>query len=76
MNYLSCTDAAKAMGITVRRIQQMCKLGQLPGAVKQGRSWLIPDCAVLPAAAEKKKPLPIGISDFKAATGIFRILLC
>ena len=68
MNYLSCTDAAKAMGITVRRIQQMCKLGQLPGAVKQGRSWLIPDCAVLPAAAEKKKPLPIGISDFKAAT--------
>ena len=52
MNYLSCTDAAKAMGITVRRIQQMCKLGQLPGAVKQGRSWLIPDCAVLPAAAE------------------------
>lgn len=68
MNYLSCTDAAKAMGITVRRIQQLCKLGQLPGAVKQGRSWLIPDCAVLPGAAEKKKPLPIGISDFKAAT--------
>ena len=68
MNYLSCTDAAKAMGITVRRIQQMCKLGQLPGAVKQGRSWLIPDCAVLSGTAEKKKPLPIGISDFKAAT--------
>lgn len=68
MNYLSCTDAAKAMGITVRRIQQMCKQGQLPGAVKQGRSWLIPDCAVLSGTAEKKKPLPIGISDFKAAT--------
>ena len=68
MGYLSCTDAAKAMGITVRRIQQMCKRGEIPGASKEGRVWLIPESAILPYSDEKKKPLPIGISDFKTAT--------
>lgn len=68
MNYRSCADAAKAMGITVRRIQQMCKQGELPGAVKQGRSWMIPESSVPSETPDKKKPLPIGISDFKAAT--------
>ena len=68
MGYLSCTDAAKAMGITVRRIQQMCKRGEIPGASKEGRAWLIPESVILPYSDEKKKPLPIGISDFKTAT--------
>ena len=31
MEYLSCSDASKAMGFSVRRIQQMCKNGELPG---------------------------------------------
>ena len=68
MKYLSCADAAKAMGITVRRIQQMCKQGEIPGASKAGRAWLIPEDAILLCSSEKRKPLPIGISDFKAAT--------
>lgn len=68
MNYLSCADAAKAMGITVRRIQQMCKSGEIPGVFKEGRSWLIPENSVLLEEGEKKKPLPIGVSDFKVAT--------
>ena len=66
MNYISCMDVAKAMGITVRRIQQMCKRGEITGAVKKGRIWQIPETAVMPAD-KKKKPLPIGISDFKTA---------
>ena len=68
MNYLSCADAAKAMGITIRRIQQMCKSGEIPGAFKEGRSWRIPENVVLSEAGEKKKSLPIGVSDFKVAT--------
>ena len=66
MKYLSCSDAAKAVGITPRRIQQMCMRGEIPGAVKDGRSWMIPEDAVL--RKERKKPLPIGVSDFKATT--------
>lgn len=54
MNYLSCADAAKAMGITVRRIQQMCKSGEIPGVFKEGRSWLIPENSVLLEEGERK----------------------
>lgn len=68
MNYLSCAEAAKVMGITVRRIQQMCKQGEIPGVSKEGRSWRIPEDAVLLGLGERKKALPIGISDFKTAT--------
>ena len=68
MNYLSSMEAAKVMGITVRRVQQMCKQGEISGAVKKGHSWLIPENAVWPDSGEKKKPMPIGISDFKTTT--------
>ena len=68
MNYLSCAEAAKVMGITVRRIQQMCKQGEIPGVSKEGRSWRIPEDAVLLGLGERKKSMPIGISDFKTAT--------
>ncbi|MBD9143218.1 MAG: hypothetical protein EGP61_14650 [[Eubacterium] rectale] len=68
MEYLSCSDASKAMGFSVRRIQQMCKNGELPGAIKEGRKWLIPDETIHMNHFAKKKSLPIGVSDFKLAT--------
>ena len=52
------------MGVSIRRIQQMCKQKEIVGAIKDGRNWLIPDNAIL----GPKKPLPIGVSDFKSAT--------
>lgn len=68
MEYLSCSDASKAMGFSVRRIQQMCKNGELPGAIKEGRKWLIPDETIHMNHFSKNKSLPIGVSDFKLAT--------
>lgn len=64
MDYISCESAAKKMGVSARRIQQMCKHKEIVGAIKDGRNWLIPDNAIL----SPKKPLPIGVSDFKSAT--------
>lgn len=64
MNYISCESAAKKIGVSTRRIQQMCKQKEIVGAIKDGRNWLIPDNAIL----TPKKPLPIGVSDFKSAT--------
>lgn len=64
MNYISCESAAKKIGVSTRRIQQMCKQKEIVGAIKDGRNWLIPDNAIL----SPKKPLPIGVSDFKSAT--------
>ena len=68
MEYLSCSDASKAMGFSVRRIQQMCKNGELPGAIKEGPNWLIPDETMHMNHFAKNKSLPIGVSDFKLAT--------
>jgi hypothetical protein len=64
MDYISSESAAKKMGVSARRIQQMCKQKEIVGAIKDGRNWLIPDNAIL----SPKKPLPIGVSDFKSAT--------
>ena len=64
MDYISCESAAKKIGVSTRRIQQMCKQKEIVGAIKDGRNWLNPDNAIL----SPKKPLPIGVSDFKSAT--------
>ena len=74
MRYLTCNEAAALMGISIRRVQQMCKNGEISGAIKNGRSWMIPANEVvdgesdIKAALKKQKPLPIGISDYKLAT--------
>lgn len=67
MNYLSCADVAKAMGVGIRRVQKMCKQGELPGALRMGHRWMIPKENVPPYYGTKRKPLPIGVSDFKTA---------
>ncbi|WP_448755181.1 AAA family ATPase [Agathobacter sp.] len=68
MEYLSCSDVSKTMGFSIRRIQQMCKNGEFPGAIKEGHKWLIPDEAIHTNHFAKTKSLPIGVSDFKLAT--------
>lgn len=65
MEYLSSSIAAEKTGLTSRRIQQMCKEGKIPGAVKKGKEWLIPDSGTI---AGETRPLPVGVSDFKKAS--------
>mgnify|MGYP002523989019 CR=1 FL=1 len=67
MNYLTCTEAARWMGVSERRVQQMCKRGEISGVMKEGRSWRIPASAASEDPQGKKKPLPIGISDYRDA---------
>ncbi|MBQ9387752.1 MAG: AAA family ATPase [Lachnospiraceae bacterium] len=67
MKYISIADAAKELNITSRRLQQMCASGEIRGARKEGRRWVVPD-SVIEKAAVSKRPLPIGISDYKIAT--------
>ena len=66
-------------GISKRTINDLCNKGKIPGAVKEGRKWLIPDNAVKPVdgrvssgkyikkKTEGSKALPIGISDYVRA---------
>ena len=46
MNYISSAQAADRLGLTVRRIQQMCRSGEIDGAVRRGRTWCIPEDAL------------------------------
>lgn len=41
-DYISVKDLADQWGLTVRRVQMMCMQGLIPGAVKQGRFWVVP----------------------------------
>jgi len=73
MEYRTSIETAKLMGVSPRRVQQMCKSGEIVGAVKKGRTWMVP-CNILSdvgsdsyVVSSKKKPLPIGISDYKLA---------
>lgn len=73
MKYLTCSEASALLGTTIRRVQQMCKSGAIAGAVKQGRSWMVPEKSILNTVGHtafegKNRPLPVGISDFKQAT--------
>ena len=73
-------EAAKLWNLTERRITALCKEGKIMGAIKQGKSWYIPDNAKKPADNRIKSgkhtkyirpanlPLPIGISDYRVAS--------
>lgn len=78
MKFISSQEFAIRWGVTSRRVQQMCKNGDINGAKKEGKSWMIPQNTECPTndthkvnnsqKGKNKKPLPIGISDFKKAT--------
>lgn len=82
MEYMNVKTAAQAWGISERRITMLCRNGRIAGAMKEGKSWLLPVNAVKPedgrtsdAAIQeqtvKLRPLPIGVSDFREAVSDF-----
>ena len=72
----NCKEIAIEWEVPIRTVNDWCKKGKIPGAIKVGRDWQIPDDAVRPADGRvssgkyvKKKnggtrSLPIGISDY------------
>lgn len=54
MKYLSITQTAKKWNISGRRIQILCAEQRIPGAVKIGSYWAIPEDAEKPKDARVK----------------------
>lgn len=54
MKYLSVAQTAERWSISTRRIQILCNEERIPGAVRIGRSWAIPDDEPKPADARIK----------------------
>ena len=76
----SSKEMAEIWNVSERTVTTFCKSGKVPGAIKEGRTWKIPEDAKKPADGRvmsgryvKKnikntiKALPIGISDYVRA---------
>ena len=75
----TCKQIANEWNLSERTVAALCKSGKISGAKKNGKSWQIPDDAKKPAdgrvasgkyiktSERKKKPLPIGVSDYVRA---------
>lgn len=54
MGFMTCVEIAEKWGISARRIALLCGEGRIEGAVKKGKTWLIPDDAEKPADGRYK----------------------
>lgn len=55
MEYLTTVEMSERWNITSRRIGVLCSEGRIEGAIKKGKTWLIPDDTQKPADARFKK---------------------
>ena len=54
MEYLTTVEMSERWNITSRRIGVLCSEGRIQGAIKKGKTWLIPSDAEKPADARIK----------------------
>lgn len=80
-NVISVKEAAMRWELAERTVRGLCIGGKIPGAIKNGRSWLIPAGAEKPVdnriktgayvrakSRPKYLPLPVGVSDYRLAS--------
>ena len=63
MEYLTTVEMSEKWNITSRRIGVLCAKGRVEGAIKKGKTWLIPADATKPADARRK--------NIKGACGVW-----
>ncbi len=54
MDYLTTIEMSEKWGISSRRIALLCEQNRIEGAVKKGKTWLIPYLALKPEDARRK----------------------
>ncbi len=55
MEYYTTAEMTKYWNISARRIGVLCAEGRIDGAIKKGKTWLIPSEATKPLDARYKK---------------------
>ena len=54
MEYLTVKETGMKWGITSRMGNVYCSQGRIPGAIKKGNLWLVPETAKKPEDQRKK----------------------
>ncbi len=54
MEYLTSPEMSEKWSISSRRISLLCAEGRIDGAIKKGKTWLIPSDSTKPADARFK----------------------
>lgn len=55
MEFLTTKQASELWGITARRIAILCEQGRISGAIKAGKTWIIPPDSQKPNDARFKE---------------------
>lgn len=71
MKYISVCKTAEKWNISERSVRNYCNEGRVPGAILDGKTWLIPENAVKPkrkkSKGTKNRSLPEALKDEKEA---------
>ena len=62
MEYLTTVEMSEIWKISSRRIGTLCSTGRIEGAIKKGKTWLIPQDSIKPADARKNNHGQRGVS--------------
>lgn len=60
MEYLTTVEMSERWNITPRRIGVLCSEGRIEGAIKKGKTWLIPSNVAKPLDARRKENMRVG----------------
>lgn len=55
MEFLTTKQASELWGITARRIAILCQQGRISGAIKVGKTWILPPDSTKPYDGRLKK---------------------
>ena len=56
--YVTVRDMAQRWDLSVRQVQKFCTAEMIPGAIRFGSIWAIPDDAIKPTRTARVKPGP------------------
>ena len=55
MEYYTVKEMGEKWGVTSRMVNVYCSTGSIPGAIKKGNLWLVPEDAIKPEDQRRKK---------------------
>lgn len=65
MDYIKVSKAAENWGISPRRVRILCAEGKIPGVIRKGKLYMIPENALKPADGRLARPAIFSIIDEK-----------